>query len=276
MPQSSEIKPTPTILAKFVKKKNMPSYGFCHLSVIPLRETPSDLSQMTTQLLFGDVFEVIENKEDWLQIKNAYDDYIGWIDKKQQIQIDENKFDEIKDIQYVNDKAIELDSNNEHYSLLTASSFPSEKLFKLGNRCFTPKGTLLPYSTKRIKQIPTIALSYLNAPYLWGGKTHFGIDCSGFTQSVYKIAGYKIMRDASQQAKQGRLLNFLSEANPGDLAFFDNEEENIIHVGILLENNNIIHSSGKVRIDLIDHQGIYNQETKSYSHNLRLIKTFRT
>ena len=113
---------------------------------------------------------------------------------------------------------------------------------------------------------------YLNAPYLWGGKTPFGIDCSGFTQMVYKLNGFALPRDAYQQAEIGETLSFVEEAEPGDLAFFDDDEGNIIHVGMVLEQGTIIHASGKVRIDALDHQGIYNKELKNYSHKLRLIK----
>jgi cell wall-associated NlpC family hydrolase len=112
----------------------------------------------------------------------------------------------------------------------------------------------------------------LNAPYLWGGKTPFGIDCSGFTQMVYKLNGYHLSRDASQQATQGEALSFIEESEPGDLAFFDNEEGNIIHVGIIMENNYIIHASGKVRVDRLDHLGIFNPETQKHTHKLRVIK----
>jgi cell wall-associated NlpC family hydrolase len=116
------------------------------------------------------------------------------------------------------------------------------------------------------------AYQYLNSPYLWGGKTPFGIDCSGFTQMVYKLNGYKLLRDASQQSTQGEVLSFIEESEPGDLAFFDNEEGKIIHVGIMLENNYIIHASGKVRIDRLDHLGIYNAEINRHTHRLRVIK----
>jgi len=116
------------------------------------------------------------------------------------------------------------------------------------------------------------AYTFLNAPYLWGGKTPFGIDCSGFTQMVYKLNGYALLRDASQQATQGEALSFIEESEPGDLAFFDNNEGAIIHVGIIMKDNYIIHAHGKVRIDRLDHSGIYNVDTNLHTHKLRVIK----
>src|SRR5690606_19751564 len=121
-------------------------------------------------------------------------------------------------------------------------------------------------------QLLKTAFMYLNAPYLWGGKTPFGIDCSGFTQMVYRLNGYMIPRDASQQAKIGEPLSFIEESEVGDLAFFDNEEGNIIHVGIIMEDNYIIHAHGKVRIDRLDHLGILNIDTGRHTHKLRVIK----
>ncbi len=112
----------------------------------------------------------------------------------------------------------------------------------------------------------------MNAPYLWGGKTPFGIDCSGFTQMVYKLNGHALLRDASEQASQGIALSFIEESEPGDLAFFDNSEGQIIHVGIIMEDNHIIHAHGKVRIDRLDHSGIYNIDKKIHTHKLRVIK----
>jgi cell wall-associated NlpC family hydrolase len=120
--------------------------------------------------------------------------------------------------------------------------------------------------------IVATAFLYLNAPYLWGGKTPFGVDCSGFTQMVYKLNGINLNRDASQQATQGEALSFIEESEPGDLAFFDNAEGEIIHVGIIMENNYIIHAHGKVRIDRLDHSGIYNAERQIHTHKLRVIK----
>ena len=107
--------------------------------------------------------------------------------------------------------------------------------------------------------IVKVARRYLNAPYLWGGRSPFGVDCSGFTQMVYKIAGQHLLRDAAQQVSQGRSIDFMEECQAGDLAFFDNEEGDIIHVGMILADNHIIHCDGMVRIDRLDQSGIHNE-----------------
>jgi len=122
------------------------------------------------------------------------------------------------------------------------------------------------------KQLLELAMVFRNAPYLWGGRSPFGIDCSGLTQVLYKMVGLNIKRDAYQQAEQGQTLSFVEESDVGDLAFFDNDEGQIIHVGMLLGGNSILHASGKVRVDKLDHQGIFNVDTGRYSHKLRLIR----
>lgn len=248
-------------------------YGYCHLSIIPLRENPSDTSQMTSQLLFGDVFEIIDIISDnWIHIRNAYDGYEGYIDPKQHITIDEQNFLELKNITITNKAIIEIDSGDGKMLLPPACSFPSKEFNIHDFSVKINSNSLLPFEDVKASEIGYLALSFLNAPYLWGGKTPFGVDCSGFTQSVYKICGIKLKRDASQQATQGETISFLEECHIGDLAFFDNEEGHITHVGIILDEQRIIHASGKVRIDKIDHHGIYNEALKKYTHQLRLLK----
>jgi len=119
------------------------------------------------------------------------------------------------------------------------------------------------------------AFAYLDVPYIWGGKSKFGIDCSGFCQQVYKAFGIRLPRDAYQQAALGEVVGFLQEVQCGDLAFFDNEEGKITHVGMMLSSQEIIHASGKVRIDKIDNQGIINVDTGARTHRLRIIKRYK-
>ena len=249
------------------------NYGYCHLSIIPLRENPLDTSQMVSQLLFGDVFEIIETVSDnWIHIKNLYDDYEGYIDPKQQISINETEYQTLKNVQQTNKSIIKINSSQGKLILPPACSFPLNSISINDFNINLNSVSLSSFENTQSSEIGHIAMSYLNAPYLWGGKTPFGVDCSGFTQSVFKICGIKLKRDASQQASQGETLNFVEECQVGDLAFFDNEEGYIIHVGIILNDQQIIHASGKVRIDNIDHHGIYNEELKKYTHKLRLLK----
>lgn len=249
-------------------------FGLCILANIPLRIEPNDRSEIVSQVLFGEHFSILEKDHNWLKIKLQYDDYEGWIDEKQIQIIAENDFDYLSKSEIIlNNDLVEYITGNENFLMpipLGASiSFLENEQINNQNWAFegnkskglNPKSDLL-----------KTAFSYLNAPYLWGGKTPFGIDCSGFTQMVYKINGHKLLRDASQQATQGESLSFIEESEPGDLAFFDNDEGNIIHVGIILSDNYIIHASGKVRIDRLDHLGIYNAETNKHTHKLRVIK----
>ena len=248
------------------------TFGYCHLSIVPLREEPSDKSQMHSQLLFGDVFEVLETVSDnWIKIKNAYDSYEGYIDPKQQIPIDSVDYIKLQEPERVNKDLLLLNTKLGDFLIPPGCSFKSitknEDSFVIG-----ANGNIELFKALPREEIIEMTKVFLNAPYLWGGKTIFGVDCSGFTQTVYKMAGYKLLRDASQQATQGETLNFIEEALPGDLAFFDNEEGQIIHVGIILHDNKIMHASGKVRIDKIDHHGIFNEDLGKYTHKLRLIK----
>lgn len=254
-------------------------YGICNLSVVPCRKEPSDRSEMVTQLLFGEYFYILERQDNWLRIKIAFDDYEGWIDKKQILSIEQHTFDILNTTEeYYSNELIQLikdDKTSNFFPIVMGSSLPNfdSSECAVENQSYTYDGEftkgLLPLGKQGILET---AMMYLNAPYLWGGKTPFGIDCSGFTQIVYKLNGIKLKRDAYQQAEQGETLSFVEEAEAGDLAFFDNEEGRIIHVGIVMDNNKIIHASGKVRIDGFDHQGIFNNDKKDYSHRLRLLK----
>ncbi len=253
-------------------------YGVCHLSVVPCRFEPFDTSEMVTQLLFGETVKLYEEKKkSWRRAKTAYDDYDCWIDEKQITFISLEEFEAIN-LAHASGELVHVVENKES-DLITpiciGSSLPNfnKGLVQIGQEKLSFSGQSIDTSKEIDKALLVQnAMMYLNAPYLWGGRSPFGIDCSGFTQIVYKLNGVKLPRDASQQAEIGQTLSFIEESESGDLAFFDNDEGNIIHVGIMLEDNKIIHASGKVRIDKIDHQGIFNVDTGDYSHRLRLIK----
>lgn len=249
-------------------------FAICNLSVIPLRSEPNDRSEIVSQVLFGEHFTILEIEKQWTKIELQFDSYIGWIDTKQYIEITENQFNELtnKPIILNNDLVEYITTpNNILIPITLGACVTFLDLETINTAGYIFEGYKIG-GLKPKKDLIQTALLYLNAPYLWGGKTPFGIDCSGFTQMVYKLNGYKLQRDAAQQAMQGEVLSFIEESEPGDLAFFDNEEGNIIHVGIILENNYIIHASGKVRIDRLDHLGIYNPETNRHTHRLRVIK----
>ena len=241
--------------------------GICNLSIVAVRIVDSDKSEMINQLIYGDIIEILEEKEKWVKIKSVFDDYIGWIDKKQYFKIDDNITVDLKNPVYCIDLVEFIENNNNELVTIPIGSDISN--ISLMNHKFDGK-TISGKNNRN--SIVNTALSFLNSPYLWGGKTPFGIDCSGFTQIVYKINGYKLYRDAKDQANQGETLSFIEESEAGDLAFFNNDQGDIIHVGIILQNNHIIHASGKVRIDRIDHNGIYNNDLNKHTHSLRYIK----
>ncbi len=251
-------------------------YGICNLSIVPLREEPSDKSEMVSQVIFGDHFMILEQDKKWSKIKLHFDNYEGFIDNKQFVEISENEYQRLsKERPHFSGELIDFifDKNKNLTTILIGSRLPffNGNFFKINNTSFSYHGKV--YSEQLPKsEIIKKAFLFLNSPYLWGGKTPFGIDCSGFTQTVYKLCGYQLPRDAKDQATQGEVLSFIEESEPGDLAFFDNEEGIITHVGIIMDNYNIIHAHGKVRIDSLDHSGIYNAEFQKHTHKLRVIK----
>lgn len=253
--------------------------GVCRLALVPVRSYPSDTSEMVTQLLFGDHYTVLEsmNAGKWLKIEIHYDEYLGWIDAKQHYPISDEYFDQLNKVNYKisTDTTATLLFNKSPIQILIGSVLPisNMELFSMDEQlAFNGESRSMgvPMGFEFIKQI---AYKYLNAPYLWGGKTPFGTDCSGFTQMVYKIAGYRLNRDASEQALQGTKVEKFEDALPGDLCFFGTKTK-ITHVGILLAENKIIHASGKVRIDDISEQGIHIAGTNNLTHKLQIIRRF--
>jgi cell wall-associated NlpC family hydrolase len=245
--------------------------------VIPLRSEASDKSELVSQILFGETLEILSKEKQWLRVRTHADDYEGWIDEKQIKTISANDFKRTQQLPHT--CSLELTttafSKTGSVIVLIGSTFPlyENQKFKLGDEEFQTEGdTINTGTTDLSNRIAWNALKFAGAPYLWGGRSLFGMDCSGFTNVVFKLSGIKLRRDAWQQSEQGMLISFIDQSRAGDLAFFHNEEGKITHVGIILEGKKIIHASGYVRVDTIDHYGIYNEEQKRYTHQLRLVK----
>ncbi|MEO9954728.1 C40 family peptidase [Nonlabens sp.] len=244
-------------------------YGVCPISIAPLRLETSDASEMVSQVLYGELFKVLEKRKKWSKIRLAHDNYEGWIDNKQFKEIEFEQYQHfVKHSKfYSKDLISHLTHEDKTLSTLTiGAQVSSTSLLK--DTFQNDINTVILGSSNLISN----ALLFLNTPYLWGGRTPLGIDCSGFTQLIYRLSGFDLLRDASQQATQGEVLSFIEEAEPGDLAFFDNNEGKITHVGIIMSDNYIIHAHGKVRIDRLDQSGIFNVEENIHTHKLRVIK----
>ena len=251
-------------------------YGICNLSIIPLRLEASHSSEMVSQILFGEHFKVLEKRKKWSKVRLHFDSYEGYIDNKQFEEITEESYSNLsKKGGYIAGELIDFitDEKGNLSTICLGSTLPfyNGSRFKVNTSNYIYEGNTYNHKLPKDEILKT-AFLYLNTPYLWGGKTPFGIDCAGFTQMVYKLCGFSLLRDAKQQATQGEVLSFIEESEPGDLAFFDDNEGIITHVGIIMKDNHIIHAHGKVRIDRLDHSGIYNVDTKRHTHKLRVIK----
>lgn len=253
-------------------------HGVCRLSIVPVRMEATDKAEQVSQLLFGDHYEVTNQTRDkkWIRIRTNFDQYEGWIDRKQHQTISQDYYEYLNRAEFkiTTDVTATILYNKTPLTILIGSMIPisSFELFKMEEQ-FAFNGEAKNVGQKReYEYLRTVAMKYINAPYVWGGKGPFGIDCSGFTQMVFKICGYRLFRDSWQQSNQGKSIKSLGEAMPGDLAFFKNSEGRVNHVGILLEQDRIVHASGKVRVDHVNEEGILNTENKVYSHQFSHIR----
>lgn len=244
--------------------------AFCKVNISPVRSLNSDTAEIVTQLLFGEVFQILEFQKSWCKIVIYKDNYEGWIDVKHTAVLTPKETKRWLDTQALESNLLRQIQTPWGKQWISRGSFvgSSNQEFNIGNNQFSfiDQGENLVFHS-----ISELAIEYLNTPYLWGGKSPFGIDCSGFTQIVYRFFAINLPRDAYQQAELGLTIEF-DEKLPGDLAFFSNENGKIIHVGIVLENNQIIHASGQVRIDTITASGILIEAKKEITHTLFAIK----
>ena len=214
------------------------------VSVVSVRVDKSDKAEIVTQLLFGESMDIIKETGNWTKIKMHYDGYEGWVDTKQISSISDEDFAQ-RNTEMITERVLYYNRGNEKFLLSAGAEVEREN-------------EELPLSEEVRESIVEDALGFLNAPYLWGGRSFFGIDCSGFTQIIYKINGIKLPRDAYQQVEYGEALDFVEEAKG--------------HVGIMLDDQKIIHAHGKVRIDELDSVGVFNKEQNKHTHKLRIIK----
>ncbi len=246
------------------------SYIIAIDSIIPMRKEPSDASEMVSQLLFGELAIVTDTDKQWLNITCQHDNYSGWIDNKMVYKISASFYTHFSENFLLQMEPVrQLKTPWGPMFTVMNSRFPSlEGAFEFEKINFQWTGTPLPFQSKEISEI---ARMYLNAPYLWGGRSLFGIDCSGFTQLIYHFKNILLPRDASLQVNIGKNLNF-NNSTVGDLAFFHNSSGKVTHVGIIIEDKKIIHASGRVRIDFLTEEGIFNREKNKLTHELHSIK----
>ncbi|ULQ53725.1 C40 family peptidase [Flavihumibacter fluvii] len=239
-----------------------------------VREAADHRSEMTSQLLLGEQVQVLdEYQNQWLLVKSIHDGYEGWCQKIQLSALEKP----IPEIQGYFSGSIGIANVNGHpMTIFSGTPVYRSEIFTISSRIsFT--GLACHFERSDMPEsgiLRQAALAYLNTPYLWGGRTIAGIDCSGFVQMVYRQLGVHLLRDASLQATMGESIGFLQEAGCGDLVFFDDPDGRIIHVGMLMNDHEIIHAAGKVRIDDIDHEGIISRDLMKRTHHLRLIRRY--
>lgn len=257
-------------------------YAICLLGSIPVRKEPNHRTEMVTQLLFGEMLEILLTDGNWIRIKNVHDGYQGWVDSRQVVPLTDENYHKMRSLpvsfsaELIFPISCETTGSELYIPLGSRLYNMKEGSFTVGHSRFSFSGRMYTFPFKSdANTLMSNALRLLNTPYLWGGRTMAGIDCSGFVQLVFGLSGIDLPRDASQQVQfPGLSLSFINEAQPGDVAFFDNSDGQVTHVGILDGEGQIIHASGQVRIDPVDHQGIFDPETKTYTHQFRIAKSF--
>ncbi|GHM98521.1 hydrolase Nlp/P60 [Cytophagales bacterium WSM2-2] len=248
-------------------------FGVCRLSVVPVRQEPGNTSQVS-QLLFGDAYEVMDRSKDkmWILIKTNFDNVVGWIHRYHHHSVPKEHFDQVTqaDFKITLDLVSTLLYKKSPLPILLGSIVPisTAELFKMDEQ-FAFNGESKSVALKRDGEfVKSMALKYLNAPEVEGGKTPFGICAHGLINMVFKIAGYQLPWEILQQSQAGKRVEGFAESRSGDLAFFKDKKGKIDHTGIVIGENKIVHAFGQVRVDHLNEEGILNPETKVYSHEL--------
>lgn len=268
-------------------------HGICTLPLIPLRSEPSERSEMISQILFGELFEVLKTDDSWSQIRILSDNYVGWCTRKMLQFLPDALFEKYRqEVPVLTNGVIspcfKLGDTQPQLFLPAGSRLYFTELeagrFQIMQNCSTDLSTMENTTwsihpslissnhNQTNDDIVSTASLFINAPYLWGGKSILGMDCSGFVQIVFSIHGYSLPRDAREQALFGEVVADLTQSRSGDLAFFTNSNGAVVHVGILTEGQQIIHASGNVHFDRVDSQGIYSEVLGKYTHHLHSIK----
>jgi cell wall-associated NlpC family hydrolase len=244
-------------------------YGICPLSMVPVYQNAEDNSGWITQLLYGEVFKIPETRKLWSRIRTPADHCEGWVKNTQITRLESTDYEGLKAPEGMR-IASDLIS---HISTTEGLLMPipvGASVHAASALSHTHEGEVFQGGRGKESLINT-ALLYLSSPEVKGGRSPFGIDADGLSQMVYRTVGVMLNRSAAAQASQGSPLSFIEESEPGDLAFFDGPEGVINHVGLIMGDNYVIHSHGKVRIDRLDHTGIFNTELRQYTHPLRVI-----
>jgi cell wall-associated NlpC family hydrolase len=252
-------------------------YGVVAVPAAPMRRKSRHQREMVSQLLFGETVKILKAKDElWVKVRSLHDGYEGWmtntllkeVNEKDAKQVSEFVTSGMWNTIFVADQKMNIPIGSSLPFFAEGKGRLNETEYNFAGS-FSRRKEISPGASV----IEQLTAPWINAPYMWGGRTMFGVDCSGFVQVNYKMMGIDLSRDAWQQAQQGKTVKKLKEAVGGDLAFFDDKEE-IVHVGILLNPEQIIHASGRVRIDTIDKKGIINSDTGKRTHLLRSIKRY--